>query len=167
MTFQKPHIYDTKKAALKDKNDYQILGSLAIKKFFLLDNYQDFVEYIRLDLKDSTLRYPGAADFTSLPLLYEYTHEKNPTNLFNDVEIWFHKTPDDYKNYMTIVRGIISTTEEYLRSKLNLKVKTLVLPVTLMIRLLLTTLLRKNHSTLFLERLIKQINLFISKMFMY
>jgi P4 family phage/plasmid primase-like protien len=134
MTFQKPKIYDTKKPALKDKKDYQILGSLGnVKsnfKFFLLDNYQDLLAYLYSHLLPGKEINPNgfvAADFTSLPLLYEYTFEKLPINFFYDIEIKLKDNPAEFKIFRTTVEDIINVTEVYLREVLQLQVRTLVL----------------------------------------
>jgi P4 family phage/plasmid primase-like protien len=105
-------MYDKKSLALKAKKPTEILYAQDCKRFFICDNYNDFLKVILS--KHET------------PRLYEYIFAKDPVNFFYDIEIKEHENNIEYNEYVNVISTIIDSTRSFF-IKLGLLVKVIVL----------------------------------------
>ena len=86
-------VFAKKLTAFKYLKPNQLLCNNNIKKYFILNNYQEFSDLITK---------------TSNPCFYEFIHDSKYVHLFLDIEIYKDKHPDDFINSNTIIANIIS-----------------------------------------------------------
>jgi P4 family phage/plasmid primase-like protien len=98
--------YKIKSNALKHLNENNILCNKNITNYFILDNYQDFLNLI---ISSETKDY------------YEYISSKSPVNLFFDIEI-YKDTSNYFDNPESLIVIIINKITEYIGSNYNIKI---------------------------------------------
>jgi P4 family phage/plasmid primase-like protien len=92
------HFYKNKESALQDIKNDEILCNKEITKYFIMKDYNEFLNYILSSPKK---------------VYYEYTPTNVPICLFFDVEI-YKDSSDYYENYQTFMKNIIDTVQENL-----------------------------------------------------
>ena len=90
-----------KATALKHKRESQILCNQNIKKYFIVDNYQSFLDEILAE--DSLNR-----------TFYEFIPGNCHVNLFLDIEIYKEKSPEPFLNYTDLIQRIKKTLNDHL-----------------------------------------------------
>jgi P4 family phage/plasmid primase-like protien len=104
--------FSSKAAALKNKNENQILCNENVFKYFLSSGYDEFADLI---------------DANQRPQYYEYIQDNVPVHMFLDIEIYKDKNPTEYTNHVTIVDGIIKTITDKVVDRSLHKVQSIVL----------------------------------------
>jgi P4 family phage/plasmid primase-like protien len=85
--------YARKITAQKYLTNGQILCNNDIKKYFILNNYTEFLNTIK---------------YTDTPCFYEFIPENHPVPFYFDIEIYKDKNPNDFENHSDIIQTIKS-----------------------------------------------------------
>jgi P4 family phage/plasmid primase-like protien len=86
-------VFGKKALALKYIKNNEILCNKDIKKYFILSDYVSFSDLI---------------NSSTTPCFYEFISDKQPVNLFFDIEINQDKTPREYELHIDIINNIKS-----------------------------------------------------------
>ena len=87
-------MYSSKKAALKQLGPNQILCNDNIKQYFILDDYNKFLDLINYKVDKTNDQYPN---------YYEFVPQQHFVNMFLDIEVYEAKTPDEFNTVDAII----------------------------------------------------------------
>ena len=104
-------VFGKKANALKFIKPTQVLCNENLKKYFILDDYSQFIQLIQK---------------TPEPCFYEFIQDSTPVNFFLDIEI-SKDHPVEFQNYDSLIVNIIDTIKDYFNSLGFIITKTIVL----------------------------------------